>query len=198
MLGIGLILFSVPLVIDSRFSLRDDHYNKLVLDHERVQDESRADFDGDGTPGTLMIDRKTAPPQASYPGIQAWIVVIDSGRELLRLPYRYGDSTLRTHVAIREEAGRSRFLVFDHTAQGAPTRQVFVWNGNSMTEIEPSLSDQEILSALGARDDAGSWNDWALYRSLRVPALFLYYLVLLVSLGAWLTIRHRRNSLLKT
>jgi len=38
-----------------------------------------------------------------------------------------------------------------------------------MVQVEPSTADQEILAALSARDDAASWNDWALYRSLKLP-----------------------------
>jgi hypothetical protein len=41
-------------------------------------------------------------------------------------------------------------------------RQVFAWDGIQMVQVEPSTMDQEILAALSARDDAGSWNDWAL------------------------------------
>jgi hypothetical protein len=119
--------------------------------------------------------------------------VNDSHRELIRLPFSYADSTLRTHVAIRNETGGARLLIFDHTTEGKPIRQVFAWDGKQMVQVQPSAADQEILVALGAHDDAGSWNDWALYRSLRIPVLVGYYVLLAGILGLLIILRHRRK-----
>jgi hypothetical protein len=58
-------------------------------------------------------------------------------------------------VAIRNEIGRARLLIFDHRTEGKPIRQVFAWDGKQMVQVEPSTADQEILAALSARDDAG-------------------------------------------
>ena len=66
-----------------------------------------------------------------------------------------------------------------------------------MIEAQPSSADQEILAALSARDDAGSWNYWVLYRSFRMPILIVYY-VILVIIVAWLTLRRARNSNVRT
>ncbi len=156
---IVLVLFIlIPVVIYSRLSSKDERYTQAINNYECVRDNCSADFDGDGRTGNLLIDRMSPPPSGSYSARQAWLVVNDSHRELLRLPFSYADSTLRTHVAIRNEIGGAHLLIFDHTIEGKPIRQVFAWNGKQMTQVQPSAADQEILAALGARDDAGSWN----------------------------------------
>jgi hypothetical protein len=153
---IVLLLFVVtPLVIYNRLASKDLRYSQTITKYECVQDNCAADFDADGRTGNLLIDRTSSPPSGSYSARQAWIVVNDSHRELLRLPFSYADSTLRTHVAIRNEIGRARLLIFDHRTEGKPIRQVFAWDGKQMVQVEPSTTDQEILAALSARDDAG-------------------------------------------
>lgn len=191
---IVLLLFIVaPLVIYNRFASKDLQYSQTITKYECVQDNCAADFDGDGRAGDLLIDRTSPPPSGAYSARQAWLVVNDSHRELLRLPFSYADSTLRTHVAIRNEIGGARLLIFDHTTEGKPIRQVFAWDGKQMVQVQPSAADQEILAALGARDDAGSWNDWALYRSLMLPILVSYYVLLAGIVGLFSILRHRRK-----
>ncbi len=187
------LLIFTPLVIYSRLSSKDERYTQAITKYECVQDNCAADFDGDGRTGNLLVDRTSPPPSGSYSARQAWLVVNDSHRELLRLPFSYADSTLRTHVAIRNEIGGARLLIFDHTTEGKPVRQVFAWDGKQMVQVQPSAPDQEILAALGARDDAGSWNDWALYRSLTLPILVGYYVLLAGIVGLLIILRHRRK-----
>jgi hypothetical protein len=192
-MAILLLFILAPLVIYSRLSSKDERYTQTITKYECVQDNCVADFDGDGRTGNLLIDRTSPPPSGSYSAHQAWLVVNDSHRELLRLPFSYADSTLRTHVAIRNEIGGARLLIFDHTTEGKPVRQVFAWDGKQMVQVDPSAADQEILAALSARDDAGSWNDWALYRSLILPILVGYYVLLAGIVGLFSILRHRRK-----
>ena len=107
-----LLFIAAPLVIYSRFANKDLRYSQTITKYECVQDNCAADFDGDGRTGYLLIDRTSPPPAGSYSARQAWVVVNDSHRELLRLPFSYADSTLRTHVAIRNEIGGARLLIF--------------------------------------------------------------------------------------
>ena len=188
-----LLFILTPLVIYSRLSSKNERYTQAIRKYECVRDNCAADFDGDGRAGNLQIDRTSPPPSGTYSARQAWLVVNDSHRELLRLPFSYADSTLRTHVAIRNEISGARLLIFDHTTEGKPIRQVFAWDGKQMVQVEPSAADQEILAALSARDDAGSWNDWALYRSLMLPILAGYYVLLAGIVGLFSILRHRRK-----
>jgi hypothetical protein len=193
-LVIVLLLFMLtPFLIYSRLASKDAGYSQTIAKYECAEDNCAADFDGDGRAGNLLIDRTSSPPSGRYLARQAWLVVNDSHRELLRLPFSYADSTLRTHVAIRNEMAGARLLIFDHTIEGKPIRQVFAWNGEQMVQVQSSAADQEILAALGARDDTGSWNDWALYRFLGVPILAGYYVSLAGILGSLIIVRHRRK-----
>lgn len=47
-----------------------------------------------------------------------------------------------------------------------------------MTQVQPSTEDRQILAALSARDDAGSWNQRILFRSFNTPILVTYYMLL--------------------
>jgi len=184
----------MPLVLDNHLSSQDANYTEAIAKYECLEERCVADFDGDGKPGNVLIDRVSEPPAISYPARRAWLVVIDSERELLRLPFNYADGTLRTHAAIRSAENGARLLIFDHTIEGTPIRQVFSWDGKQMVQVQPSLADEEILKALSARDDAGSWNNWALYRTLRIPVLIVYYIFLFVVVAAWIRIRQIRKS----
>ncbi len=182
----ALLLIVSPLLAHRWFVTRDSYYDEVASMYECERDVCEADFDGDGILGRL--ERRTNIPATPSKRL---LVVIDNGRELLRLPYRYIDGTLRTHVAIRNESGRARLLIFDGVERaGIPVRAVFAWDGQSMAQLTPSDDDHEILSAMSARDDAGTWSDWALYRAFSLPLLFGYYL-LLAGIMIGFTLRHR-------
>lgn len=186
----GVVLIVVPLAIDHTISARLARYDVLTLQYECNPPRCAADFDGDGISGILSIDSQAAPPAESYSAWQRWLVVVDSGNELLRIPFRYADGSLRTHAGIRPAEGGSRLIIFDHDADGTPVRQVFGWNGRNIVQVTPTHDDLQILSALAAHDDAGTAMQWALYRSVKIPALLLYC-ILLLSIGAYILFRKR-------
>lgn len=173
------LLLTVPMLITYWLSAKDRSYDEILRLYECQDNICNADFDGDGMLGQLIVEE--APP-SSY---DSWLVVIDSGRELLRLPHRRVDNTLRTHVAVRYETGNARLIVYDHIrGQNPPLNAVFAWNGRDMAQIFPSESDDEILTAMAARDDTGSQSYWAFYRAFWTLALICYYIPLII-LIAW-------------
>lgn len=186
-----LFLLIAPVSVYFRLSAMRQRYADIVAKYECLHDECTGDFNGDGTPEKLVVDRKSPPPAGLYPANQAWLVVNDANRELLRIPYSYADNTLRTHAAIRPAANGARLLIFDHDAGGQPLRQVFAWNDKQMAQVPPSTEDEKIFAALSARDDAGSWAQWALFTSLGKPILVAYYVLLcmvsLVMFRRWKT-----------
>ena len=186
-LVVAVLLILIPLAAYVRLAAKDEKYSQTIARYECAADKCPADFDGDGRLGNVVIAETSAPPTGSYPAGKAWLVVSDSDRELLRLPYSYADNSLRTHVAIRPDSRGDRLLLFDHTRKGKAVRQAYAWNGSRMVQIEPSLADQEILAALSARDDAGSWNRWALFRTFAKPLLLGFYL--LVVIAVFITLR---------
>ena len=58
-----------------------------------------------------------------------------------------------------------------------------MWNGNEMIQTSPSGFDQELFTAMAARDLNGTLPSWLLYRVLRVPTLIVYYLALIFVTG---------------
>jgi hypothetical protein len=179
------ILIASPLLLAGWLSAVDRRYDKLIASYECTRDVCEADFDGDGILGRLVIERPTQS--------ESWVVVIDGDRELLRLPREFIDYTFRTHVAIRMEPGGSRLLVFDGTGSER-VRAVFVWNGQGMSQATPSIEDREILSAMAARDDAGTWSFWGIYRFLSLPFLIVYYL-LMTTILIFIMVRRRSRNL---
>ena len=191
-LVILLLLALLPFPIIYWLSATDRHYDDVLT---RIRDAEectyqpcKLDFDGDGIAGLLKIDR-TSP--AEY--YDSWLVATENGQEILRLPHRRRDNTLRTHVGIMSEGNRTRLVVYDHMSLPGPLLSaVFAWNGERLVQINPSVEDQEVLKAMGARDDAGEFTIWAAYRTLRVPALTVYYGVW--GICAWFVVRREKRS----
>ncbi len=187
-----LLLALLPFPIIYWLSAKDRHYDDVLRGMQDAQEctdqPCKLDFDGDAIAGLLEIDR--ASPPEYY---DSWLVATEHGHEILRLPYRRLDNTLRTHVGIRSEGKRTRLIVYDHmNLPGPPISAVFAWNGERLVQINPSNEDQEVLKAMGARDDAGGFTIWAAYRTLRVPALTVYYILWAVC--AWLVVRREKGK----
>ncbi len=171
----ALLLVIVPLAIYELISARDTHFDEVVNQYECHGEKCEADFDGDGIAGYVeqTMDDSAAPSNRL-------LVVFDNNQELLRLPYRYIDGTFRTHVAIRNDSGKARLLIFDVSfTTKRPVKTVYAWNGQKMVEVPPRDMDGEILAAMAARDDAGSWNNWAFFRAFALLILIGYYLLII-------------------
>jgi hypothetical protein len=201
-LRVALILLFVPLFVHLCFIGMDVHNGYLEWRYECVTLKCEADFDGDGKPGYLMEDRLTPPAEPVIPAHESWLVAIDGGQELFRIPYRFRDNTLRTHAALVHEAGGDRLLIYDGIKAGAiPPNGVLAWDGEKLVHVEPSASDLRILAAMRARDDAGSWNDWVIFRLLSLAMVLLYYLpltliVILMMRHSWSLRKRGLNKLL--
>jgi hypothetical protein len=184
-LGIIVTLLALgPAGIAFWLSRVDDHHQAVLNEYECHRDVCEADFDGNGLLGTLTVDRNA--PLAQY---DSWWVVVDSGKELLRLPRRYIDNTLRTHAAVHSQSGTTRITIYDHLDKKRPVNAVYAYDGHRMVEVAPSEKDREILKAMGSLDDSGSFETWVLFRVFWKPALLCYYLLLVVI--GWLAFRKR-------
>lgn len=184
-LGIIVTLLALgPAGIAFWFSRVDNHHQAVLNEYECDRDVCEADFDGDGLLGTLTVDR--AAPLSQY---DSWWVVVDSGKELLRLPRRYIDNTLRTHAAVYTQSGTTRITIYDHLDKKKPVNAVYAYDGHRMVEVAPSEKDRGILKAMGSLDDSGSFGTWVLFRVFWKPALVCYYLLLVVI--GWIAFRKR-------
>ena len=191
LLWILLTLAAIPFLLHVWFSRKDKSYDELIQRYECNPGVCEADFNGDESPERVERVKRSST------SIEEVLVVKDGDREILSVPYEYVDGTLKTHVAIRRaEAGDATLLVFDGTRGGEPQRNAFRWNGRQLVEVTPSPEDIRILTAMAARDNAGTWVIWGLYRAFLVPMLLAYYtvLVLAFSLIAGFRWLRRRTS----
>lgn len=190
------ILVGAPLVLHLWLSRKDKHYDELIKRYECEPGVCEADFNRDG-----RVERLERVKRSST-STDELLVVTDGKQELLNLPYDYIDGTLRTHVAIRTENGNPTLIVFDGTKGGEPYRAAFGWSGTKIVEIVPSAEDLKILSAMAARDNAGHWTNWGLYRAFSLPLLLAYYSLLVLTvavfiLSRWLGARRTKNHALR-
>jgi hypothetical protein len=114
---------------------------------------------------------------------------VDSGKELLRLPRRDIDNSLRTHAALYSLSGTTRIIIYHHVNKKTPVNAVYAYVGHRMVEVGPAEKDREILKAIGSLDDSGSFGTWVLFRVFWKPALVCYYLLLVVI--GWILLRKR-------
>lgn len=183
----------LPLFAYSSLNTRSSYLQHMADMYECEKDVCEADFNGDGVLGRVSIERMKNSADAGG----AWLVVDDGGQELLRLPYEYLDNTLRTHVAVRKGTGnRSQLLIFDGTrGRRKVISAVYEWQSGSMVETSPAPIETEILTAMAAHDDVGTWLWWSLYRALALPLLLGYYVLLaLAVIGLTLWQRSRLST----
>jgi hypothetical protein len=174
------VIIAAPLLVSEWLLIVDHRFDAVVNTYECDRQVCAADFNGDGMEGVVQIDGDNSSNRS--------LVVIDDGQELLRIPYTFIDGTLRTHVALSKEGRGSRLLIFDGTrGQHEIVKAVYASDGTRMIEVTASEVDRQILRAMEARDHAGTWTYWGLYRTFSTSALLVYYALLVMSLTlSWL------------
>jgi hypothetical protein len=178
-----LILILVPLPV-SLWAVGKDLWDSMLVNVYEVRDSLQtADFDSDGLPGEILFEPNSDEPKGNgeWPRTAAFVVIRDHGQEVMRFPYRHLDGTRRTHVAVNSTTQPTRVLIYDRLG-GAypPPNGVFAWNGQAMGQVPPAALDEEILDAMAATDDTGTWNLWAGLRLVHLLSFFGYYLPLVI------------------
>lgn len=164
-------LFAVPALLTFWLSSVDKRYDDVLDTYECPRDVCAADFDGDGISERVIVIRESP---SSVEGSLS--VTRNNGQEILRLPYRHIDNTLRTHIGIRGGSRKTHLIIYDQIRGDSRTfNTAFEWDGEKMAEVPPSEGDQEVLHAMAARDDAGAFNKWVLFRISKTPVLLCYY-----------------------
>ena len=180
----------MPLLIDRWIVHRDNlkyaREDELVARFEcEPPTKCIVDFNSDAVPAQFEVVLGGA--------VSGSLLVFDSGREILRLPYDHNDGTLRTHTAIRNESDQPRLLIYDGASQQPPHSGAYTWNGDKLVLVSPTPIDREIISAMAGHDDSGGWNERALFRPIkRMTLLVGYYFVLALVVGIVLFKRRRR------
>lgn len=181
-LGLGLFL------TDLWLGLRNSRYNWLIEEYEcgyLPEHPCKGDFDGDGRLTHIEVKRRhdalvELPPHFAGNKDEGVLNVFSL------------DNTLRTHVGVRNESGRARLIVYDGTgwpAQKRTVRDVYAWQGDKWFEMTPTEAEMEILSAMAARDDTGTFHQWVIFYLLAWPTRVVY-----VSLFLAATLVYRKYS----
>jgi hypothetical protein len=111
-------------------------------------------------------------------------------REILNIRYENTDGSFRTHVALLEEQGISKVVIYDTNNQG----QYYYWDGQRLSLTErPSPVEMEIRTAMGLRDDTGRAQILQ-FELLGIPVLGLYYLLLAITIGCVVHYRRKLNA----
>lgn len=163
---IGLGLF----VCDLWLGLRNARYSRLIEEYEcgyLPERPCRGDFDGDGQLTHIKVNHRYAPVEVppQFAGTEPEVVLNVFSQ----------DNTSRTHVGVRKDSGRDRLIIYDATRWfGVPIIKVYAWDGKSLAETAPAKTDEAILSAMEARDDAGTFHEWVIYYLLAWPGRLVY------------------------
>lgn len=172
------VLIGLPIAIYKRARQQDLRNDELEAKYECERPSTCVgDFDGDG-----VVDQVNVVEILNSP--RRFLTVVSKDRELLRLPYVHIDGTLRTHTAVTMSDGQTRLLIYDGASYPDPVRAAFGWNGEKMVETSPSYLEREIISAMAAHDDSGGWNERVIRNLFLKGALFAYYVVLAIVIGA--------------
>lgn len=146
--GLGLLLLlALPWLLGWSFFAQEATYARLRERYECLPHASCAgDFDGDEKNGYV-----NTTPFISTMHPERWVIVSDSDREILRLPYTFTDDSMRTHVALRDDTVPARLLIFDHSSRA------YAISGSALAPVTPDAVDQEILAAMAAQDTYGNF-----------------------------------------
>lgn len=169
-------------VADMWLTFRDSRYSQLIEDYEcgyYGEKPCEPDLNGDGRTGRIEI-KSRGDAQAELPP-----ELIDIGQELVRLNAFSLDNTLRTHVAVRSEAGKARLLIWEgvqaERKPRTPVAVVYTFDGAGLSEVQPSAGDRAILAAMAARDDSGTWFRWVIFHLLIWPVRVIYISLFIVT-----------------
>lgn len=144
------------------------------------------DFDGDGRLTHIDVKLHNDAPAEVPPPFSG-----SEGNVVLNAFSQ--DNTSRTHVGVRNDLGLARLIIYDATRWPGSRiliNKVYAWNGRSLSEIAPARTDEEILAAMAARDDAGTFPKWVVYYLLAWPGRLVY--ASLFAVAAHVYRKHRR------
>ncbi|MCA1566209.1 MAG: hypothetical protein LC803_11340 [Acidobacteria bacterium] len=173
LLSLAVIFIGVPVLADRRLGAKYARHDELVKMAECYPFPCAADFNSNGALDRLGVVQKNLHDRFDW-----WLTIVDGERELFSTPYDSTDNTFRTHAAIYKPAQVEvpHLLIYDGASRQRISA-VFAWDGERMREIEASSLEREILSAMAARDDTGSWNQWVMWSLASDYLLPIYCLV---------------------
>ena len=165
-----------PLLIDQWFAAKERRYESLRAKYECYPPPCSFDLTGDNVPEKLVVHQPDPTKRFE------WVLLLKDGdKELLRLPYDHTDGTFRTHMAVRSGPQGTHFLIYDVASRNGQGRAVYGWNGNQVVALSPDPLDEEILTAMAALDETGTFHWWVLFHMVRTAFYALLILGILVT-----------------
>lgn len=184
------LLAAAPLFLVYKFYRYYDRYDEIAKKYECYPfADCNADFDRDGIRDWI---ENVDEPKGGDHDFRLKFFLNDKGqkREILNIRYDNTDGTFRTHVALLEEKGISKVVIYDTNNQG----QFYYWDRQRLSPREnPSLLEWEIRTAMGLSDDTGR-AERRLFELLWIPLLGLYYLLLAITIGCVVHYRRKLNT----
>ena len=96
-------------------------------------------------------------------------------------------------MAIRSGPQGTHLLIYDEASRNGQGRTVYGWKGNQAVAINPDPPDEEILTAMAALDDTGTFHWWVLFHLVRKAFYALLTLGILV-MGIIIFSKRHKNS----
>lgn len=184
------LLFFYPFVFDwlvnSEFRQRNARNDYLVRSYECIPGNNcQADFNGDGKNEVVKVI------DCSSSRLEWCVNVSVNGRDIFKRPFVHAHNILRTHVAVSRESESPHLLIYDKASR-IQTVGAFAWDGNELSEIQPTAFDKEILDAIASRDDISGWQERE-FRIAKISFGFIGYYTFYVIMITW--IFYKRSQL---
>lgn len=154
------------------------HYKDVAKKYDCYPIETcQSDFDGDGNSDRfLIVDESNENERYNY----KLKIFTGANNEILNIKYETTDNTLRTHIAVFEEKGQKKLIIYDTLN----AEQFYHWNGEKLVAAKDiSNEEREIRKAMSLQDDTGGFRTRSLFELLLIPIFAIYYLLLFSTIG---------------
>ena len=170
------------------------NYETIAKKYECYPIETcQADFNGDGKPDVFSRINEPNEKEGYFERLKIFVGNDNQTKEIFNSKYDHTDNTFRTHIAVFEENGQKKLVVYDTINP----EQFFCWDGN---KLSPTLNrtqlELEIWKAMSLNDDTGGFNQKIAIDSTLIFIFGLYYFVLLASIGSYLYFTKKRTNIL--
>jgi hypothetical protein len=178
------ILFVAPFLAVKPIYNYYSYYEEIARKYECYPIEKcSSDFNEDGKADIFSITNEPTGNERYNYRLKIFVDQKGANKEILNIKYDPTDNTFRTHIAILEENGQKKLIIYDTIN----ANQFFVWNGNKLAPSEKiTLLEREIQQAMAYEDDTGGFRLRNAIDLTLIPVFGLYYFLLLISIGMYL------------
>lgn len=147
------------------------------------------DINNDGIADRIESVNEPRPEEKYHLRLKIHVLERGTEREILNIENVNIDNTFRTHLAVLEENGTNKIVIYDTKN----TEQFFHWNGTALIPTEdPSNLEQRIRTAMSMNDDTGGHHTRIFVELAFFLFCGLYYFLLVTTL---LVLRsYRKNT----